>query len=1206
MLIRSRAVLSFILVFLFMQTFALAEDGAHGGDNKPQATNINEPGEAVKAPRATERYSEKGQTLNPVAIDIAPNGDIYIAEGWRPRAGVLDNRWEELQSTDGVINDLKKKTVEDRLEQINMLLEKKKFPPDYFTNTADKVRLLRDTTGDGRADQSTVYADGFNDPLDGIASGVLYHEGKVYATIIPHLWLLEDKDGDGDADETTEGERVSLSYGWGIRWGFYGHDMHGLIKGPDGRIYFSIGDRGYNVTTKEGKQLYGPDRGAVFRMWPDGSGLELYFEGLRNPQELAFDNYGNLFTGDNNSDSGDKARFAYLPEGGDAGWRQDVQSLNDRGPWNREHMWEPRDVEQFGLLQPAWIIPPIKNVGRGPSGIAHYPGTGDAFPSNGSFLMCDYPAGVRHIHAKPDGAFFRVIEDSQLPTEGETITDVAWGYDGKLYLTDWGGGWRPNPNGYIKAMKNEAAQQAQAEQIAEVKQLFADGFEKLSDEKLIELLGHADQRVRIHAQWELASDLTEDTRLDLMISIATNSEWSELQKIHALWCLAMDARNRAAGKKGPIQSPSDVINSFGSQIAIDIVRDGTGTQLRAQALSVLGDLGYYDDTTIFIDVLFESKPILKYHAAIALGKGGNISSIVPLLDLLDRNNNKDVAIRHAASYGLSLIGDAEAIAAEAKSKGAAARLGAMLALRRLDSPLLAQFLNDEDPQVVAEAARAIYDKRVMDAIPALAASLDTLPQEMMNEPTMRRAIEANIRLADEDSAMRLGRLAANDEAPEQWRLLAMQELDGWAKERNREGVWGAWWPRPEQTMGHSNAAMKAYLPSITRDKNIQIATQARILELRHIKQAAPVELAEITLDVNEPGSLRLGTLQMLINADTDLATDTVKRLVASADESPAIRIQARQELIRLDLEASQLSYVDAIESGTLLEQQDAIAKLGGDLRARAAVPGSTFVKLTDALKRGELDPALMLDVIETVTNNQAMPAPARLTVQQYVEQNQVPAEAPFLREASLYGGSVERGRDIFLNHEAAQCQRCHAKDGSDTVGPGLNGIAVVYDANYLYDALVRPGTAIANGFANTTVQLSNGQTASGRILPDQSDDQFIVLTNADGVITRIPRDQVQGEPVISDQSLMPTMTDKLSPMELRDVLAYLGSLNSNPSPTYRVANSGGSKASGPQLVKSASDWNHAILLPATLLIIAGSLVALLILTMLGAKAPRPS
>ena len=49
--------------------------------------------------------------------------------------------------------------------------------------------------------------------------------------------------------------------------------MHGLALGPDGRVYFSIGDRGYNVLTPEGSRLVRPETGAVFRCERDGSGL---------------------------------------------------------------------------------------------------------------------------------------------------------------------------------------------------------------------------------------------------------------------------------------------------------------------------------------------------------------------------------------------------------------------------------------------------------------------------------------------------------------------------------------------------------------------------------------------------------------------------------------------------------------------------------------------------------------------------------------------------------------------------------------------------------------------------------------------------------------------------------------------------------------------------------------------------------------------
>ena len=101
--------------------------------------------------------------------------------------------------------------------------------------------------------------------------------------------------------------RKPLHHGYGVHVGFLGHDLHGLRFGPDGRLYFTIGDRGLNVTTMDGQDLAVPDTGRVLRCDPDGTDLEVFATGLRNPQELAFDEFGNLFTGDNNSDGGDRA-----------------------------------------------------------------------------------------------------------------------------------------------------------------------------------------------------------------------------------------------------------------------------------------------------------------------------------------------------------------------------------------------------------------------------------------------------------------------------------------------------------------------------------------------------------------------------------------------------------------------------------------------------------------------------------------------------------------------------------------------------------------------------------------------------------------------------------------------------------------------------------------------------------------------------------
>src|SRR5690606_28677944 len=139
------------------------------------------------------------------------------------------------------------------------------------------------------ADFSSVYADGFNSSLSGIASGVLARKGKVYFTNIPHLWELDGLTEDGKAES-----RRSMHRGFGVHFGYTGHDFHGLTVGPDGKLYFSIGDRGVNVVNYEGERIFHPDEGAVYRCNFDGSDLELVHSGLRNPQELAFDEMGNL------------------------------------------------------------------------------------------------------------------------------------------------------------------------------------------------------------------------------------------------------------------------------------------------------------------------------------------------------------------------------------------------------------------------------------------------------------------------------------------------------------------------------------------------------------------------------------------------------------------------------------------------------------------------------------------------------------------------------------------------------------------------------------------------------------------------------------------------------------------------------------------------------------------------------------------------
>ncbi len=240
-----------------------------------------------------ELFAAEPQLENPVAICLDEQGRVYVAEEHRFLQGAPENRSHGFLLED----DLQSNTLADRLAMQKKWARKFENGIAWFTQASDIVRRLEDRDGDGRADTSTVFADGFNGPLDGLGSGLIARDGKVWYTCIPNLWLLNDKDSDGKADEKT-----ALLRGFGVNAGFYGHDLHGLVWGVDGKLYFSVGDRGAHVVTKEGATISNPRRGAIYRCNPDGTELERIHVGLRNPQELAFDQYGNLFADDNNCD----------------------------------------------------------------------------------------------------------------------------------------------------------------------------------------------------------------------------------------------------------------------------------------------------------------------------------------------------------------------------------------------------------------------------------------------------------------------------------------------------------------------------------------------------------------------------------------------------------------------------------------------------------------------------------------------------------------------------------------------------------------------------------------------------------------------------------------------------------------------------------------------------------------------------------------
>src|SRR6266536_118193 len=145
-----------------------------------------------------EAWAAEPLLANPVCFAFDERGRCFVVETHRLHAGVTDTRNHMYWLDD----DLAIRSVADRLA----MYAKHKYPPS--PEAGEKLRVLWDSTGAGKADKSEVFAGPFNKPEDGLAAGVLARKGDVFFTCIPSLYKFR---GDTKAAETKV-----LSTGYGL------------------------------------------------------------------------------------------------------------------------------------------------------------------------------------------------------------------------------------------------------------------------------------------------------------------------------------------------------------------------------------------------------------------------------------------------------------------------------------------------------------------------------------------------------------------------------------------------------------------------------------------------------------------------------------------------------------------------------------------------------------------------------------------------------------------------------------------------------------------------------------------------------------------------------------------------------------------------------------------------------------------------------
>ncbi len=1066
-------------------------------------------------------WATKDLLGDPIAIHMDNDGRAWVTVTNRSRNSEFDIR--DVDSS-WLIESMKWETVEDRREFLHTELapersDENTWLPDLnedgshdwrdLTVKKEEVWHLEDLTGNGMANKSQLFIRDFHDEVTDVAGAVLHYNDEVFVGVGPDMWRLRDTNNDGMSDW-----KESISHGYNVHIGFSGHGMSGLTTGPDGRVYWGIGDMGFSVTDNDGEEWHYPNRGAILRSEPDGSNFEVYAMGVRNTHEFTFDKYGNLITVDNDGDhAGEFERLVYLVNGSDSGWRINWQFGKYTDPKNNQYkVWMDEDYyKPYWEDQPAHVLPPLAESYTGPAGMAYNPGTALNENWKDHFFIMSFRGSTANspIYAftlKENGASYELDSEKEA-LGGILAVGLDFGPDGALYMTDWIQGWNTKEEGRIWKLDSPGDKESPIR--TETKNLLAENFGDHSAERLIELLGHEDMRVRQEAQFELAARNDSES----LLSVVSDNE-NQLARIHGIWGLAQIGRETTDTVEPLIQFLED-----------------SDYEIRAQAAKWLGDVRYTAAAESIIPLLHDEHPRVRFFAAEALGRIGYSDAFDEIVEMLAENDDEDIYLRHAGAIALSRFEDAGAVVNLSDHPSRAVRIAAVIALKRLQDPGVARFLEDDDAYIVTNAARAISDDiYVDDALPELARMLDQ--NRIVNEPLVRRAINANLYSGTASDAERLAAYAADQQNPEELRAEALNTLTYWEEPSIFDRVTGRHRGQINNDAEFARNAIGPVADRLLQDNStsVKIATIEAAAKLEYNQAIASIYAL---LDEDTSADVRIAALKALRDLEFNEIDEAIR--IALTDSEENARMNALSMIPDLDIteEVKVSLLVSAFMDGSIIEKQTILTTFESfDHEAAYQFLDEQFDRLED----GNLPREVHLELIETAEQLNSDQLNNRL--EQYYQSKQADDLVEFYSE-SLYGGDAESGRQIFYQHAAAQCIRCHAVDGSGAeVGPDLTGVGNRLSRELLLQSMVNPSADVTPGYGVVTVTMNDGETIRGA-LEEETEDRLILLSRDE--ILEIEKSDIETRS--NSPSAMPAMGDILSRSELRDLVEFMTTLD---------------------------------------------------------------
>ncbi|MEP7317951.1 MAG: PVC-type heme-binding CxxCH protein [Panacibacter sp.] len=388
--------------------------GCKGPENKEASTTVSDslteiqkhlPENALKGLKVADglevhAFATEPMLKNPTNIDVDERGRVWVNEAYNYRPAINGNPTNAL---------------------------------------GDRIMILEDNNGDGVADTAKVFYQGpeLNAPL-----GICVLGNKVIVSQSPYVWAFYDDNGDDKADR----KEVMFS---GISGEQHDHGVHAFSFGPDGKLYFNMGNEGHTLKDKNGKDVLDQDgdvigpkkykQGMVFRCDVDGSHVECLGNNFRNPYEVAVDSYGTLWQSDNDDDGNRGTRINYIMQYGNygytdemtgAGWQANRTNVEDSVPLKHWHINDPGEVPNL-----------LQTYAGSPTGMVIYEGNLLPEQFHDQMIHCEPGQNVvRSYIVKNSGAGYTASIENILKNEKDQWfrpADVCVAPDGSLIIADW-------------------------------------------------------------------------------------------------------------------------------------------------------------------------------------------------------------------------------------------------------------------------------------------------------------------------------------------------------------------------------------------------------------------------------------------------------------------------------------------------------------------------------------------------------------------------------------------------------------------------------------------------------------------------------------------------------------------------------------------------------------------------------------------------